>query len=88
VIPTTTHWLNSDPTTDDYVEVLSEQQLHERYPGFRHRSGMVATCEREAGFLRPEVGVAAHLRLAERDGAVIRRPEKVTDWEIARASSC
>ena len=28
------------------------------------------------------MGVAAHLRLAERNGAVVRRPEEVTDWEI------
>jgi len=73
-IPTSAGWSGG--------EVLDEQHLRERFRGFRLHPGMVATYEREAGYLRPEVGVAAHLRLAERNGAVIRRPEEVTDWKV------
>ena len=63
-------------------ELLDEAALRERFPGFRPREGLVATYEAEAGFLRPEVGVAAHLAVAARHGAVIRRPEEVTGWQI------
>lgn len=73
-IPTSAGWSGG--------EVLDEQPLRERFRGFRLHPGMVATYEREAGYLRPEVDVAAHLRLAERNGAVIRRPEEVTDWKV------
>lgn len=62
-------------------ELLDEASLRERFPGFRYHEGMIATYEAEAGFLRPEVGVAAHLAVAERFGATIRRPETVTGWQ-------
>lgn len=62
-------------------EILDEQQLAERFPGYRQAEGMVVTYEQEAGYLRPEVGVAAHLEVAERHGATIQRPEAVTGWE-------
>ena len=62
-------------------ELLDEVTLRERFPGFRFHEGMIATYEAEAGFLRPEVGVAAHLAVAERHGATIRRPETVTGWQ-------
>jgi sarcosine oxidase len=62
-------------------ELLDERSLAERFPGFRLYDGMVATCERQAGFLRPEVAVAAHLEVAERNGAEIRRPEEVRGWQ-------
>ena len=48
---------------------------------------MIATYEAEAGFLRPEVGVAAHLEVAARHGATIQRPEAVTGWQTDGAGS-
>lgn len=65
-----------------YREVLDERQLAELYPGFQPSEGAVLSFEKEAGFLRPEVGIMAHLDVAERHGAVIRRPEEVTGWSI------
>jgi sarcosine oxidase len=62
-------------------ELLDEAALRERAPGFRLHEGMIATYEAEAGFLRPEVGVAAHLEVAARHGATIRRPEAVIGWQ-------
>lgn len=82
VIPRPIGLLDSDPTLQDRREVLDEQQLRERFPGFRLHSGMVVTYEPEAGFVLPEVGVAAHVRLAERKGTVIRRPEEAAGWVI------
>jgi sarcosine oxidase len=61
-------------------ELLDEATLRSRFPGFARREGLVATYEANAGFLRPEVGVAAHLEVAARHGATIRRPETVTGW--------
>jgi sarcosine oxidase len=69
-----------DETFGGFREILDHQQLSERYPGFRPIDGMILSYEREAGFLRPEVGIAAHLEVAERHGAAIRRPEEVTGW--------
>lgn len=71
-----------DPTLGGQRELLDEAALRERFPGFRLHEGMLASYEAEAGFLRPEVGVAAHLAVAERHGAAIRRPEEVTGWQI------
>jgi sarcosine oxidase len=64
----------------DQCELLDETALRERFPGFNLREGMVATYEANAGFLRPELGIAAHLEVAEQHGAAIRRPEAVSDW--------
>lgn len=69
-----------DLTMGGRREVLDEAALRARFPGFRLGEGMAATYEAEAGFLRPEVGVAAHLTVAERHGATIRRPVAVTGW--------
>lgn len=69
------------PSVGGQRELLDERALRERFPGFRLHEGMIASYEAEAGFLRPEVGVAAHLAVAERHGATIRRPEEVTGWQ-------
>ncbi|RIK45520.1 MAG: N-methyl-L-tryptophan oxidase [Chloroflexi bacterium] len=62
-------------------ELLDEAALAERFPGFRLYEGMLATYEQQAGFLRPEVAIAAQLELAERHGAEIHRDEHVRGWE-------
>ncbi|MFN8541132.1 MAG: N-methyl-L-tryptophan oxidase, partial [Thermomicrobiales bacterium] len=62
-------------------ELLDERTLRDRFPGFHYHEGLIATYEATAGFLRPEVGVAAHLEVAARHGATIRRPETVTGWQ-------
>lgn len=71
-----------EPSKGGTREILDAATLHERFPGFRLHDGMIATWEAEAGFLRPEVGIAAHLEVAQRHGAVIQRPEEVTGWGI------
>lgn len=72
---------NFDFTMGGRRELLDEATLRDRFPGFNYHEGMIATYEATAGFLRPEVGVAAHLEVAARHGATIRRPETVTGWQ-------
>jgi len=74
------HRTGVDESLGGSRELLDAQQLAERYPGFRPTDGMLLSYEQEAGFLRPELGIAAHLELAERHGATIQRPEEVTGW--------
>ncbi len=57
--------IRPDPTLGGFIEILDEQQLGERFPGFRMHEGMVASYEAEAGFLRPEACIASQLELAE-----------------------
>ncbi len=65
-----------------FREILSDDDLRERFPGVRPQDGVIVTYEAEAGYLRPERGIAAHLSVARQHGAEIRRPETVTGWEI------
>jgi sarcosine oxidase len=74
--------IDLDPTLGGYREVLDETALRTHFPGFRLYEGMTATFERTAGILRPEVAIAAHLAVAERHGAVVRRPEEVVRWTV------
>lgn len=71
-----------DITRGGQRELLDETAVRERFPGFAMYEGLRATHEAEAGYLRPEDGVAAHLEAAERLGATVRRPETVTDWRV------
>ena len=70
------------PGTAGMVELLDEQSLRERFPGFRLHEGMIATYEAEAGFLRPEACIAANLLMAEKHGASLHHNEEVTGWSI------
>jgi len=71
-----------DLRDNQFRELLSEQDLRSRFPGVRVQDGIYVTYEAEAGYLRPEVGIAAHLVLAQQHGVQIRRPERVTGWEV------
>ena len=65
-----------------FRELLSESDLETRFPGIRPQEGIHVTYEEQAGYLRPEVCISAHLALARQHGAEIQRPEMVTGWEI------
>jgi len=69
-----------DPTSGGAREIVDSTTLTERFPGVCLHDGMLATYEAEAGFLRPELAVAAQLRLADAHGATIHRPESVLTW--------
>ncbi|MFE7795343.1 N-methyl-L-tryptophan oxidase [Streptomyces sp. NPDC057460] len=62
-------------------EVLDAAEIRSRFPTFSPADDDVAFYERQAGVVRPELTVAAHLRLAERCGAELRFNEPATRWE-------
>jgi sarcosine oxidase len=53
-------------------EALGPPEIARRFPAFRPGDGMAAVFEPQAGVLRPEACVRAHLRRAEAAGAVLR----------------
>jgi sarcosine oxidase len=63
-------------------EILSREDLAERFPGVRLRDDMLATYEAKAGFLRSEAGILAHLAVAERHGATVVTGAEVTGWSV------
>jgi sarcosine oxidase len=60
---------------------LSEQELANRFPGFRLHEGMRALYEEGAGFLRSEAGIITHVEQARRHDATIRLEEEVIAWQ-------
>ncbi|HLW60034.1 MAG TPA: N-methyl-L-tryptophan oxidase [bacterium] len=65
------------------VETLTPDEVRERYPVVRLRSGHVALYESQAGLLNPERCVTAHLDAARRRGADLRFHEAVEEWSAA-----
>ena len=62
-------------------EVLDSSELRGRFPTFAPHPGVVAVYEPQAGVLRPEAAVAAHLHLAAAAGAELRFSAPVVSWE-------
>lgn len=62
------------------VEEIHRDAAAARFAGLRVPEGSVAVFERQAGYLRVEACVEAHLRLAERHGAEIRTHQAVDEW--------
>jgi sarcosine oxidase len=58
-------------------EVLKADEIRRRFPAFKVAYDEEGYLEKDAGFLRPEQCVAAHLSEAERRGAEIHRDENV-----------
>ena len=61
-------------------ELLDAGETRRRFPALNVDDEMAALHEPLAGILFPEKCVAAHLRLADRDGAELRFNERVTGW--------
>jgi sarcosine oxidase len=61
-------------------EQLSARDIALRFPAFRPPDSLCGVFEPDAGFLRPEDCVAAHLELAERHGAELHEHEPVQRW--------
>jgi len=61
-------------------EDLANPEIRERFPMFTVDDEVVGYYEPEAGYLRPEAGVAAQLELARRAGADIHVNEHVERW--------
>jgi sarcosine oxidase len=63
-------------------EQLDAAQVHARFPAFRLPDDLVGVFEPDAGVLRPEACVDAHLALAERLGAELHEGEPVRAWSF------
>lgn len=61
-------------------ERLDAEALHRRFPAHRVREDWVGVLEPRAGMLHPERCLAAALRLASANGAVLHLGETVTGW--------
>jgi sarcosine oxidase len=64
-------------------ELLDAGEIRRRYPQFKVADNEHGYLERDAGFLRPEECVRAHLMLAEREGAEIHRGERVLGYNVS-----
>src|SRR5437867_2465880 len=60
-------------------ELLDAAQIRRRFRQFTPSNETVALFEKNAGFVRPEAAVRAHLERAARLGATLRFGEKLTD---------
>ncbi len=75
--------LSADRYGLDY-EMLTADEVRQRYPVLRPADGTVAVYEPRAGILFPEKCVEAHLGLASRHGAELHFDETVTGWKPKR----
>ncbi len=62
-------------------EILDAGELRRRFPLFAPQPHEIALYETEAGFVRPEASVAAHLDRATALGAALHFGEPVTGWD-------
>lgn len=61
-------------------ELLDAQEIRKRFPQFNPDSDTIALYEKNAGCVRPEEAVRAHLDLATRRGATLQFETEVTNW--------
>jgi sarcosine oxidase len=61
-------------------EILSSQQIRDRFPAFEPRGDLCAVYDPRAGYLDPEACVAAHIESAVREGAEMRFNERLHTW--------
>jgi sarcosine oxidase len=66
-------------------ELLDSADIRRRFPVFNVEPGTVALFEQQAGVLRPEAAIQAHLRQAAEHGAELHFEEPVDQWEATEA---
>ena len=64
-------------------ELLDAREIRRRFPLFHPETETVALYEKNAGVVRPEDAVRAHLTLAAKRGATLQFEEAVTDWKAS-----
>lgn len=64
-------------------EVFNAAEIRKRFPLFAPEPDTMALFEKNAGFVRPEEAVRAHLSLATRHGATLQFQEEVTSWAVS-----
>ncbi|MSU59738.1 MAG: N-methyl-L-tryptophan oxidase [Pedosphaera sp.] len=68
-------------------ELLDACEIKRRFPQFHPDADTVALYEKNAGVVRPEESVRAHLDLATRRGATLRMEERVESWSASADSA-
>lgn len=64
-------------------DLLSAEQVHDRFPPFRFGDELVAVFDPRAGYLDPEACNSAHVAAALAKGAVAHFNEPVMEWSAA-----
>ena len=64
-------------------ELLDAREIKQRFPQFAPQPDTVALYEKNAGALRPEESVRAHLEIAARHGATLQMEERVESWSAS-----
>ena len=64
-------------------ELLNTREIKRRFPQFQPEPDTVALYEVNAGVVRPEEAVVAHLALAAKSGAKLHQDERVLSWRAA-----
>jgi sarcosine oxidase len=62
-------------------QMLSYQDMRERYPQFILKEDEIALFEERAGFVRPERSCATHNQLAEQSGGDLHFGEQLLSWQ-------
>lgn len=62
-------------------EVLTSEEVTERFPGYRLPEGYKALYQPDGGFVVPEQSIIGHVETAQAAGADVRARERVHDWE-------
>jgi len=62
-------------------ELLTAADLHERFPGYRLSSEMVAVLQPDGGFVLPELCVVNNVAAGRSHGAEVHTRERVTGWD-------
>lgn len=62
-------------------ELLTAAQIRDRFPAFNPPLGTVGLYETNAGYLRPELCIQAHLSQATKSNAELHFGERVIDWQ-------
>jgi len=68
-------------------ELLESKEIRQRFPVLQPPPDHCALYEANAGFLRPEAAVAAHLGLAAQRGAVLHFEEPIADWAVTKTGT-
>ncbi len=74
--------LQSAQTHNLELDLLSSEDFHARFTGFRLPEGYQAVFERDAGFLYVEECVRTYVQEAQRQGAQLCVGESIQDWRI------
>ena len=69
-------------------ELLTREQVLERYPMFRMRDDFVGLIDPATGFIVPESAVATYAEQALRHGAELHGHERVTAWNAGGGGNC